>query len=372
MPSRRLVARPAPVIVALLIAGLAWLALPVAGLAEAKLSATPREVTPRGVLPAAEQTMIDLFEASKESVVHISTRERIFNPWTRSVRDMPHGTGTGFIWDDQGHVITNAHVIEGASSAFVRLADGRVFAARLVGVDPSHDLAVLHIDVKKDPPPPLPIGTSHDLQVGQRVLAIGNPFGLDWTLTAGIISALGRKMPGKGGMMRNLIQTDAAINPGNSGGPLLDSAGRLVGVNSAIYSPSGAYAGIGFAIPVDTVNRVVPQLIRRGRYAPPTLGVMTDPRADALARRQGIEGALILRVQPGSPADRAGLRPARIARNGQLLPGDAIIGLDGRRIASSTELHAALDMYRAGDRVELKVRRAGKIATFEITLARGQ
>ena len=180
--------------------------------------------------------------------------------WTRNVYSVPRGTGSGFVWDDAGHVITNFHVIENASEALVKLADGREFKASLVGVSKAHDLAVLRIKVPKERPAPVPIGTSHDLRVGQKVYAIGNPFGLDWTLTTGIVSALDRSLGEENGAsIEHLIQTDAAINPGNSGGPLLDSAGRLIGVNTAIYSPSGSSAGIGFAVPVDTVNRVVPQ-----------------------------------------------------------------------------------------------------------------
>jgi S1-C subfamily serine protease len=371
MPLNRFAAQLLIVVVAALVVSIVWRSIP---LIQAELlgwRAEPRIITPRGELAADEQATIELFEARKGSVVYISTSERVFDPWTRSVYDMPRGTGSGFVWDRLGHVITNAHVIAGASGAYVRLADGRVFPASLVGVDPSHDLAVLRIGVPTGRPEPLPIGTSSDLRVGQKVFAIGNPFGLDWTLTTGIVSALERELPGETGTIRGLIQTDAAINPGNSGGPLLDSAGRLIGVNTAIYSPSGAYAGIGFAVPVDTVNRVVPQLIRRGHYAPPSLGVVTDPQADELARRQGIEGVLILRVLPGTAAARAGLQPARIGGDGRLNPGDVIVGLDGREIGTTEELRAALDVRRAGDEVELQVLRDGAVVTMNVTLDPG-
>jgi S1-C subfamily serine protease len=231
--------------------------------------AGPRAVAPRGDLAAFEQSTITVFNAARDSVVFITTAERVVDPWTRNAYDVPRGNGSGFVWDELGHVVTNNHVIAGASRAVVRLADGRAFSARLVGRAPEHDLAVLHIGVGSDRPPPIPIGTSNELRVGQSVFAIGNPFGLDWTMTTGIVSALGRELPGEGSLpIRGLIQTDAAINPGNSGGPLIDSAGRLIGVNTAIFSPSGGSAGIGFAVPVDTVNRVVPQLIARGSYAP--------------------------------------------------------------------------------------------------------
>lgn len=359
------------VVIAALAVAVAWQSIPLIQSELLGWRAAPREVTPRGELAADEAATIELFEARKDSVVYISTAGRVIDPWTRSVHEMPRGTGSGFLWDDLGHVITNAHVVEGASGAQVRLADGRVFRAALVGADPAHDLAVLRIGVPTGRPEPLPIGTSADLQVGQKVFAIGNPFGLDWTLTTGIVSALERELPAGRGTIRGLIQTDAAINPGNSGGPLLDSAGRLIGVNTAIYSPSGAYAGIGFAVPVDTVNRVVPQLIRTGRYTPPSLGVVIDPRADQLAHRQGIEGVLILRVLPGTAAERIGLRAARVDADGRLDPGDVIVGIGGHEVASVEELRAALDLRRAGDTVELKVLRDGAVVTLEATLDPG-
>ena len=241
------------------------------------MSAEPRVVTARGELAAHERTAIELFEQASPSVVAIGTQQWVRDRWTRDVFSVPRGTGSGFIWDDLGHVVTNAHVIEGASEATVRLSDGRSYAAVLVGSSPAHDLAVLRIDVAFDRPPPVPVGVSAELRVGQTVFAIGNPFGLDYTLTSGLVSALDRSLAGEDDVaIEHLIQTDAAINPGNSGGPLLDSAGRLIGINTAIYSPSGAYAGIGFAVPVDTVNRVVPQLIARGGYVRPSLGIDVD------------------------------------------------------------------------------------------------
>ena len=231
--------------------------------------ASPRIVTPRGDLAADEQGTIRLYELVSPSVVYISTLARTVDPWTRTFYETPKGTGSGFIWDREGHVVTNFHVIRGASKADIRLADGRAYSAVLVGASPEHDLAVLRINVPFNPPPPIPLGRSSELKVGQKAFAIGNPFGLDHTLTSGVISALDRSLRDDNGLIRHLIQTDAAINPGNSGGPLLDSAGRLIGVNTAIYSPSGAYAGIGFAIPSDTANRVVPQLIAHGKVIRP-------------------------------------------------------------------------------------------------------
>ncbi|WP_420392902.1 S1C family serine protease [Acuticoccus sp.] len=329
----------------------------------------PRLVTPRGDLASDERATIEVFEATKDSVVSISTRERVVDYWTRNAYDVPRGTGSGFVWDAAGHVVTNAHVIRGATSATVRLADGRAVRARLVGADPTHDLAVLRIDAEGEALAPLAIGTSQDLQVGQKVFAIGNPFGLDWTLTTGVISALERELPAEeGGTLRGLIQTDAAINPGNSGGPLIDSAGRLVGVNTAIYSPSGSSAGIGFAVPVDAVNRVVPQILGSGRYRPPVLGVATDPRADDLLARSGVEGVLVLSVEPGTPAERAGLRPAQIHPDGRILAGDIIVGLDGDRVVDTEELRAALDRRRAGETVRLGVLRDGARSELSVTL----
>lgn len=331
--------------------------------------AEPRVVTARGDLASGEEATIELFKAARDSVVFISTAERVRDPWTRNTYEQPRGTGSGFLWDARGHVVTNNHVIEGASAATVRLADGRSFPARLVGRDPSHDLAVLRIE-PRDLPAPLTVGSSSDLQVGQAVLAIGNPFGLDWTLTRGIVSALDRELPSRTGRpITGLIQTDAAINPGNSGGPLLDSAGRLIGVNTAIYSPSGTSAGIGFAVPVGAVNRVVPQLIENGRYAPPAIGVRYDPRVNELARRQGLEGVLILGIERGSPAAQAGMKPARLSGDGRLIAGDIITGFDGEEVAGIDDLLAALDRHRPGDTVTLTLRRDGDERAVEIELA---
>ncbi|RMH50950.1 MAG: PDZ domain-containing protein [Alphaproteobacteria bacterium] len=367
---RGFLARLSAVTLAALIIVTVWQSLPLLQGMILGRFAEPRPVTPRGDLMELEKTTIAIFEASRDSVVFITTAERVFDPWTRNAYDVPRGTGSGFVWDNLGHVVTNHHVIAGASRAVVRLADGRSFPARLVGSAPEHDLAVLQIGVGSDRPPPIPLGTSADLRVGQMVLAIGNPFGLDWTMTTGIVSALDRELAeGNGPVIRGLIQTDAAINPGNSGGPLLDSAGRLIGVNTAIYSPSGSSAGIGFAVPVETVNRVVPQLIATGRYAPPDIGARFDPRADALIARAGLHGAPVLGVRPGGPAERAGLRPARLSPDGRLILGDVIIALDGRPIADSAALRAELDGRSPGERVTLRVLRDGAEIEIPLTLA---
>jgi S1-C subfamily serine protease len=245
---------------------LAWRFWPRAPWTGLDPNAVPRAVTPRGDLAEDEKTTIAIFRQASPSVVHITTLALRQDAFSLDLFQIPRGTGSGFVWDQDGHVVTNYHVIQGADAARVTLADQSSWTARLVGAYPDKDLAVLMIDAPKNRLRPIPVGTSHDLQVGQKVFAIGNPFGLDQSLTTGVISALGREIESVTRQtIKDMIQTDAAINPGNSGGPLLDSAGRLIGVNTAIFSPSGAYAGIGFAIPVDEVNRVVPKLIRHGK-----------------------------------------------------------------------------------------------------------
>ena len=227
--------------------------------------AAPRAITPRGELAAEEKTSTSIFRQTAPSVVFITTMATGHNPFSFATEKIPQGTGSGFVWDRRGHIVTNFHVIQGAEAAQVTLADHSTWNARLVRAYPDKDLAVLVIDAPSDRLSPIPVGTSDNLEVGQKVFAIGNPFGLDQTLTTGIVSALGRQIESATRQpIEHVIQTDAAINPGNSGGPLLDIAGRLIGVNTAIYSPSGASAGIGFAIPVDQVNRIVPQLVRNG------------------------------------------------------------------------------------------------------------
>ena len=325
--------------------------------------AQPRPVTPRGNLAEDEQATIELFERTKNSVVYIATTKAVIDPWTRNIYNIPRGTGSGFVWDELGHIVTNYHVIEGASEARVRLSDGRDYHAVLVGASRGHDLAVLRINVPVKRPNPVMIGTSHDLKVGQKTFAIGNPFGLDWTLTTGIVSALDRSMTeSTGAVIHHLIQTDAAINPGNSGGPLLDSAGRLIGVNTAIFSPSGAYAGIGFAIPVDTVNRIVPQLIAYGKYLEPSLGIQTDERINRLAQaRLGFDGVMVLRVLPGSSAEKAGLRGIVLYPDGSFDPGDIIVSVDGHPVHSVKELNEQLEEHSIGDVVTGEIARDGRL-----------
>ena len=334
----------------------------------------PRVVQARGNLAEDEKSTIELFENSRDSVVFITTRQRVMDAWTRNIFSVPSGNGSGFIWDGDGHIITNFHVIKGASEATVRLADGRDYKAALVGASPAHDIAVLKIGIGFERPAPVPLGSSHDLRVGQKVFAIGNPFGLDWTLTTGIISALDRALPsGDGRTIDNLIQTDAAINPGNSGGPLLDSAGRLIGINTAIYSPSGASAGIGFAVPVDTVNRVVPQLISRGKYIRPALGIVIDEKLNAsLTERLRLSGVVILNVSPGSSADSAGLRGATLTPDGNIIANDIIVAIDGRSVDSVDKLLARIDSYKVGDTIRVTLLRKGQEMEVPITLQPGE
>ena len=335
---------------------------------------TPRTVTARGDLAADEKATIELFEKAKDSVVFITTRSQVRDFWTRNVFTVPRGTGSGFIWDDAGHVITNFHVIENASEAIVRLSDGRDYRAALVGTSPAHDIAVLRIGVGFKRPPPVPLGTSNDLRVGQKVFAIGNPFGLDWTLTSGIVSALDRSLGASDGnnggrSIEHLIQTDAAINPGNSGGPLLDSAGRLIGINTAIYSPSGASAGIGFAVPVDTVARVVPQLIAQGKYIRPVLGIhIDDGLNERLIRSLGTKGVYVLKVGPGSAAETAGLKGAQLTREGRVIPGDIITALNGKPVDNVGRYLSRLDDFQIGETVTVTIRRGDQQLDLPVTL----
>jgi len=340
-----------------------------------KPEATQRTVAARGDLASDEKSTIELFEKAKDSVVFITTKGQVRDFWTRNVFTVPRGTGSGFIWDDAGHVITNFHVIENASEATVKLADGRSYKAALVGVSPAHDIAVLRIGVGFKRPPPVPLGESHNLKVGQKVFAIGNPFGLDWTLTTGVVSALDRSLGGEGPngqTIDHLIQSDAAINPGNSGGPLLDSAGRLIGINTAIYSPSGASAGIGFSVPVDTVNRIVPQLIKGGKYIRPALGIEVDEGVNQrLAQLRDIKGVLILRVTPDSAAAAAGLKGAAVASDGGIVPGDSIVAINGQPVDTVASLLSRLDDFEVGEQVKVIVLRAGKQQDVMVTLQPG-
>jgi S1-C subfamily serine protease len=300
-------------------------------------------------------------------VVHITAISVQRDLFTLNLYQIPEGTGSGFIWDNTGNIITNFHVIQNADAAQVTLSDQSNWKARRVGVAPDKDLAVLRIDAPANRLQPIVVGSSKDLQVGQSVFAIGNPFGLDQSLTTGVVSALGREIESVTRRpIQGVIQTDAAINPGNSGGPLLDSAGRLIGVNTAIYSPSGASAGIGFAIPVDTVNRIVPELIRSGRVTRPGIGVQVAE--DQIAERLGITGVLVVDVVPGSTAAKAGIRPTRREASGRVRLGDIITGIDGRKVESSNDLFLVLERYKVGDAVRISLLRDGKPVEARVTL----
>ena len=326
----------------------------------------PRPVTARGDLAEDEKATIELFRRTSPSVVFITTLSRQPIGFFE-IQEVPQGAGSGFVWDAKGHVVTNFHVIQGATAARVSLHDRSEWPASLVGAAPDHDLAVLRIRAPAEKLVPLLVGTSRDLLVGQKVFAIGNPFGLDFTLTTGIVSALGRSIPSlTGRRIDEVVQTDAAINPGNSGGPLLDSAGRLIGVNTQIASPSGASAGVGFAVPVDTVNRVVPQLIQHGRVVRPQLGIAAGN--ERALRRAGIEGVLVMSVAPGSPAQKAGLRGTYRGEDGTLELGDVIQGIDGRKVSSLDDLYGTLERHRPGDVVKLRVLREDRPLEIEVRL----
>ena len=322
---------------------------------------------PRPELAQEERATIALFERASPSVVYVTSLARQRDYFSMNVQEIPRGSGSGFIWDRQGHVVTNFHVIQGGSNWQVTLSDQSNWDAEVVGFAPEKDLAVLRIKAPQGRLPPLPLGDSDNLRVGQAVFAIGNPFGLDQTLTTGVVSALGREIQSVGGVpIRDVVQTDAAINPGNSGGPLLDSAGRLIGVNTAIYSPSGAYAGIGFAIPEHAVRWVVPDLIRYGRVNRPTLGVELGP--ESWNQQLGIEGAVIARVEPGSGADRAGLRGIQQGRGRRVELGDVIQSVDGKPVSSTGELILALEQRKAGDVVRVGILRNGRKQEVQVRL----
>ena len=324
-------------------------------------------------LDADERLTIALFKRSQAAVAFITTTEQQVDFWSRTVSEQATGSGSGFVWDDQGHIVTNYHVVEpvvGSRSAeiMVTLQDKNLVGT-LVGTAPELDLAVIKVQAPKSDLKPIPVGASANLEVGQKVFAIGNPFGLDHTLTTGIVSALGRTITSVlNTPIEDVIQTDAAINPGNSGGPLLDSSGLLIGVNTAIYSPSGANAGIGFAVPVDTVSRVVPQLIQFGQMRRPVIGVTTDTRLDGLvARRFGVRGAVILNVEKGSAAARAGLSGVDIDRK-SIRVGDVITEIDGKAVTSQADLSGRLSYIEPGATVNVKVWRDGKTRTVKLVL----
>ena len=319
-------------------------------------AALARSIASRGPLTDAEQLTVSIFERVAPSVVQVAARAPA-NPFGD---EEAAGSGTGFVWDEAGHVVTNHHVVQNARLVAVRFASGEVAEAEVVGLAPNYDLAVLRVRGAKRLPAPVTLGISGDLKVGQAAFAIGNPFGLDQSLTSGIISALKRRLPTSAGReIANVIQTDAAINPGNSGGPLLDSAGRVIGVTTAILSPSGSNAGIGFAIPVDVVKRIVPQLIRSGRVPTPGIGIVAA--SEVVAARLGVEGVIVIRSTPGSPAERAGLRG--VEASGAL--GDVIVEANGKPVRRLADLTDEIEQLGAGRTVRLVVKRGDQTRTLE-------
>ncbi len=333
----------------------------------ATASATPPPVPPlsAGARIEDERNTIGVFRGTAPSTVFVTQTRVVEDFWGGTAQEVPAGSGSGFVWDDKGHVVTNFHVVEGARSVTVTFHTQETFEAKVVGLEPRKDIAVLEVQAPAKLLVPIKVAKGAQLEVGQKTVAIGNPFGLDFTLTTGVISALGRQVQGAGGVsIRDMIQTDAAINPGNSGGPLLDSSGQLIGMNTMIYSRSGASAGIGFAVPVTTIARVVPQIIKTGKAEQVGLGVVADPH-QKLERRLGIRGVIVMQVPPGSPAAGAGLRGLTRSRRGVLL-GDVIVGVDDARIADFDDLYTALDAHKQDDVVKITVARGDETAVLQV------
>ena len=346
-------------------------------IAASRRNARPRSPVARGPLLPAEQNLVKVFRAAKGSVVHVNALMQGLDRYTGRTELVPAGLGTGFVWDGEGHVVTNNHVVTvrldqnqeapvavTADEVQVRLADGKAYKARIIGRSLAYDIAVLQVFAPLEQLRPLPLGRSSELQVGMSVMAIGNPFGLDHTLTQGVVSALERTITTDfGTSIQGAIQTDAAINPGNSGGPLLDSAGRLVGMNTAITSASGSSSGIGFAIPVDTLNRIVPNLIRKGASELPRLGFETFPTRDTRLNYQVPKGVLVRAIEEGGPADKAGLRGTRFlptATEVKVILGDIIVGCDGTPVDTEVELADLLAFHAKGEPVVLEILREGQ------------
>ncbi|MBI3582312.1 MAG: trypsin-like peptidase domain-containing protein [Nitrospinae bacterium] len=326
----------------------------------------PRPIAPRGDLGAAEKESIEVFKNSSPCVVYITSIGLAQNIFSMDVFEIPKGTGSGFIWDSDGHLVTNYHVIQDASKIEVTFVNGAKYKATLVGTAPEKDLAVLKASVPEKLLRPIPVGDAKILRVGMRVYAIGNPFGLDYSMTSGIVSALNREVTSiGGGTIHGAIQTDAAINPGNSGGPLLDSAGRLIGMNTAIYSPSGGSAGIGFAVPVEVINKYVPQLIDFGKIVRPGIGVAVA--GDEVSQRFGVEGVIILKVTKGSAAEAAKLRPTH-RRGNRIVFGDVIVSVNDVKIKSVYDLSSAFDELKAGDSAKLGIIRDNKLEYVQVKM----
>jgi S1-C subfamily serine protease len=314
-----------------------------------------------------ERNSISVFEAAAKSTVFVTNKRRVVDFLNRRAVDVPAGSGSGFIWDTDGHVVTNFHVVKDAGSLSVTLYDHRTLDAEVVGVESRKDIAVLKLVNGPKDLRPIQVQRGLKLLVGQKALAIGNPFGLDQTLTTGVISALGRDLPGPDNVtIRDMVQTDCAINPGNSGGPLLDSSGRLIGMNTMIFSGSGSSAGIGFAVPASAISQVVPQLIKDGRVEQVGIGVRIDSE-QYLERQFGVRGVLVIQVYPDTPAARAGLRGTERTPRGLSL-GDIIVKIDDAVINDYDDLYTELDKRKAGDKVKLKVRRGDALVDVAVDL----
>jgi S1-C subfamily serine protease len=350
-------------------------AQPAAGDPHAASAALSASATPPPVPPPApgariedERNTIAVFKTAAQSTVFVTQTRVVEDYFAGTLQEVPAGSGSGFVWDDQGTVVTNFHVVEGARTVTVTFHDQQTFEAKVVGLEPRKDIAVLKVTAPAKLLAPIHVAKGEQVEVGQKAIAIGNPFGLDHTLTTGVISAIGRQVQGAGGVsIRDMIQTDAAINPGNSGGPLLDSTGQLIGMNTMIFSKSGSSAGIGFAVPVGTISRIVPQILRTGRAEQVGIGIGADP-LQKLERRLGLEGVIILQVPEGSAAAAAGLRGLTRTRRGLAL-GDVIVGIDGVRIQHFDDLYTALDQHKADDTVKLTVLRGEGTVTLTIKLA---
>ncbi len=317
-----------------------------------------------------EENNIEVFKLASPSVVFITNSRLVRSYYSLNPQEVPQGSGSGFIWDKDGHIVTNFHVVQQANRVTVTLQDGSSYNATAVGVEPDKDLAVLKIDAPAEKLIPITLGDSSQLEVGRKVVAIGNPFGLDTTMTVGVVSALGREIDSMSRRkIRGVIQTDAAINPGNSGGPLLNSLGQLIGVNTAIYSPTGASSGIGFAIPVNSVKKIVPELISFGRIQTPVLGVtlFSQSQADYIRRAWGIDGVIVGEVLEGSGLERMGMRGLTRSTQGWVL-GDVILEIAGRRITNEDDLVTVLEEHRSGDTVRVKTQRDNQTIEYDVEL----
>ncbi len=326
--------------------------------------------TQNGTLTEEEKQNISIFDDVKDSVVFITIHQQVVDYWRMSTFDVPKGAGSGFVWNKDGYIVTNYHVIMNANKAVVTLKDGHSYKATLVGTAPGYDIAVLKIQSVKNLLKPVDLGTSKNLKVGQTVYALGNPFGLDWTMTKGIISALDRSMyTTNGEAIRHMIQTDASINPGNSGGPLLDSKGKVIGVNNIILSPSGANAGIGFSIPIDTVKRVVNSIIKKGSYTRPIIGISVDNRINELYKKySGKNGVVVVDVLPNTSAAKNKLNSTFSDNEGLITFGDVIISLNTNKVETIEDLFGLLDEYKSGDTVTIEILREKKIEKIDIKL----